>query len=33
MFLYADKKNKWELEMFDVEAAFLNADFDKQVFI
>jgi hypothetical protein len=36
MFLYyhhTDKKNKWDLEMFDVEAAFLNADLDKQVFI
>ena len=29
MFLYyfhTDKKGKWDLEMFDVEAAFLNAD-------
>jgi Reverse transcriptase (RNA-dependent DNA polymerase) len=36
MFLYyhhTDKKNKWDLEMFDVEAAFLNTDLDKQVFI
>ena len=36
MFLYyhhTDKKGKWDLEMFDVEAAFLNADLDKQVFI
>ena len=36
MFLYYhhnDKKSNWDLEMFDVEAAFLNADLDKQVFI
>jgi Reverse transcriptase (RNA-dependent DNA polymerase) len=36
MFLYyhhRDKKSTWDLEMFDVEAAFLNADLDKQVFI
>jgi Reverse transcriptase (RNA-dependent DNA polymerase) len=36
MFLYyhhRDKKSNWDLEMFDVEAAFLNADLDKQVFI
>ena len=30
---HVDKKSKWDLEMFDVEAAFLNADLDKQVFI
>jgi Reverse transcriptase (RNA-dependent DNA polymerase) len=32
MFLYyhhRDKKSKWDLEMFDVEAAFLNAELDK----
>jgi hypothetical protein len=36
MFLYyhyADKNNKGDLKMFDVEAAFLNADLDKQVFM
>jgi Reverse transcriptase (RNA-dependent DNA polymerase) len=29
---FRDKKSNWDLEMFDVEAAFLNADLDKQVF-
>jgi hypothetical protein len=36
MFLYyhhRDKKSNWDLEMFDVEASFLNADLDKQIFI
>jgi Reverse transcriptase (RNA-dependent DNA polymerase) len=36
MFLYyhhRPKKSNWDLEMFDVEAAFLNAELDKQVFI
>jgi Reverse transcriptase (RNA-dependent DNA polymerase) len=36
MFLYyhhIDKKSNWDLEMFDVEAALLNADLDKQVLI
>jgi predicted nuclease of restriction endonuclease-like (RecB) superfamily len=29
----SDKKSNWDLEMFYVEAAFFNADLDKQVFI
>jgi Reverse transcriptase (RNA-dependent DNA polymerase) len=36
MFLYyhhTGKKGKWDLEMFDVEVAFLNAYLDTQVFI
>jgi Reverse transcriptase (RNA-dependent DNA polymerase) len=36
MFLYyhhREKKSNWDLEKFDVEAAFLNADLEKQVFI
>jgi hypothetical protein len=36
MFLYyyhVDRPNKWDLELFDVEASFLNADLDKQAFI
>jgi Reverse transcriptase (RNA-dependent DNA polymerase) len=37
MFLYyhhRDKKSNWDLEMLDVEAAFLDTDLlDKQVFI
>jgi hypothetical protein len=32
-YYYRDKKSNWDLEIFDVEAAFLNADLDKQVFI
>jgi Reverse transcriptase (RNA-dependent DNA polymerase) len=28
-----DASNKWKLEMFDVEAAFLNADLDQHVYI
>jgi hypothetical protein len=36
MFLYyhhRDKESNWDLEIFDLETAFLNADFGKQVFI
>jgi hypothetical protein len=36
LYLYFNKHNKvknWKLEMFDVEAAFLNAELDKPVFI
>jgi Reverse transcriptase (RNA-dependent DNA polymerase) len=36
MFLYYHhryNKSNWDLEIFDVESAFLNADLDKQVFI
>jgi Reverse transcriptase (RNA-dependent DNA polymerase) len=32
-FHHIEKKSNWDLDMFDVEAAFLNADLDKQVFI
>ena len=32
-FFHKYPKEEWALEMFDVKAAFLNADLDKQVFI